>query len=186
MADRILTTHVGSLPRPAKVIELNHQRVVGEQVEDAAFDRELKSAVVDLVAEQKRAGIDLVNDGEFGHTMGWDYDYGSWWSYVVRRLNGVEVEQKPLCMQTLTAQIKAPMAPGDSEKSGTGLTYDHVVLALGAVPSFMGLSDVQATAFEFKSLADAIRIRHHVIDLEVAPPTLEEVFLTYYGKDRTG
>ena len=64
-------------------------------------------------AAQKEAGIDLVNDGEFGHTMGWDYDYGSWWSYVVRRLNGVEVEAKALWMQTLTAQIKAPMAPND-------------------------------------------------------------------------
>jgi 5-methyltetrahydropteroyltriglutamate--homocysteine methyltransferase len=113
MADRIKTTHVGSLPRPAKVIELNHQRVAGEKIDEAAFERELKGAVVDAVQQQKKAGIDLVNDGEFGHTMGWDYDYGSWWSYVVRRLNGVEVEQKPLWMQTLTAQIKAPMAPGD-------------------------------------------------------------------------
>ena len=92
MANRILTTHVGSLPRPAKVIELNHKRVAGEKVDEAAFDRELKTAVVDAVHRQKKAGIDLVNDGEFGHTMGWDYDYGSWWSYVVRRLNGVEVE----------------------------------------------------------------------------------------------
>src|SRR5262249_31546967 len=73
MANRIRTTHVGSLPRPAKVIELNHQRVVGEKFDEAGFERELKTAVVDLVAQQKKAGIDLVNDGEFGHTMGWDY-----------------------------------------------------------------------------------------------------------------
>lgn len=45
--------------------------------------------------------------------MGWDYDYGAWWSYVVRRLNGVEVEGKPLWMQTLTAQIKNGLAPND-------------------------------------------------------------------------
>ena len=42
MADRILTTHVGSLPRPAKLIELNHQRIVGEQVDEAAFGKELR------------------------------------------------------------------------------------------------------------------------------------------------
>jgi 5-methyltetrahydropteroyltriglutamate--homocysteine methyltransferase len=69
--------------------------------------------VAETVRKQKEAGIDLVNDGEYGHTMGWDYDYGSWWSYVVRRLNGVEVENKPLWMQTLTAQIKAGLAPND-------------------------------------------------------------------------
>ena len=113
MANRILTTHVGSLPRPPKLIELNHQRVVGEKVDEATYAQELKNAVVELVSRQKEVGIDLVNDGEFGHTMGWDYDYGAWWSYVVRRLTGVEVEAKPLWMQTLTAQIKAPMAPND-------------------------------------------------------------------------
>jgi len=113
MANRILTTHVGSLPRPAKIIELNHRRATGEKIDEAAFDRELKNAVVETVRKQKEAGIDLVNDGEFGHTMGWDYDYGSWWSYVVRRLTGVEVENKPLWMQTLTAQIKAGLAPKD-------------------------------------------------------------------------
>jgi 5-methyltetrahydropteroyltriglutamate--homocysteine methyltransferase len=113
MANRILTTHVGSLPRPNAVIELNRKRAGGDAVDEAAFDAELKSAVADAVKQQKDAGIDLVNDGEFGHTMGWDYDYGAWWSYVVRRLNGVEVEDKPLWMQTLTAQIKAGLAPDD-------------------------------------------------------------------------
>lgn len=49
MASRIKTTHVGSLPRPAKVIELNHKRTNGEKIDEAAFDRELKTAVIDLV-----------------------------------------------------------------------------------------------------------------------------------------
>ncbi len=62
---------------------------------------------------RKRPASTYVNDGEFGHNMGWDYDYGSWWSYVVRRLNGVEVEAKPLWMQTLTAQTKNGLAPKD-------------------------------------------------------------------------
>jgi 5-methyltetrahydropteroyltriglutamate--homocysteine methyltransferase len=90
MANRILTTHVGSLPRPAKLIELNNQRIIGEQVDEVVFGKELDGAVVDVVRRQKEAGIDLVNDGEFGHTMGFDYDYGAWLSYVIRRLNGVE------------------------------------------------------------------------------------------------
>ena len=86
MADRIMTTHVGSLPRPSQLIELNHQRIVGDPVDEAAYAEELRSAVAALVRRQKDVGIDLVNDGEFGHTMGYDYDYGAWWSYVMRRL----------------------------------------------------------------------------------------------------
>jgi Methionine synthase II (cobalamin-independent) len=113
MPDRILTTHAGSLPRPAKVIELNHQHIDGEKVDEAAFQRELKDAVVDLVRRQKQAGIDLVNDGEFGHTMGYDYDYGAWWSYVIRRLNGVEVVPVPLWELKLSVPPRAKPAPGE-------------------------------------------------------------------------
>jgi len=113
MPDRIRTTHAGSLPRPAKVIELNHQRIDGEKVDEATFERELKGAVVDLVRRQKQAGIDLVNDGEFGHTMGYDYDYGAWWSYVIRRLNGVEVVPVPLWELKLSVPPRAKPAPGE-------------------------------------------------------------------------
>ena len=112
MAERIKTTHVGSLPRPTKVIELNHERCQRD-VDEVEFDKELKDAVGDTVRRQKDVGIDLVNDGEFGHTMGWDYDYGSWWSYVVRRLTGVEAQSKPLWMQNLSAQTKHGLAPKD-------------------------------------------------------------------------
>jgi len=45
------------------------------------------------------------------------------------------------------------------------LIYDHVILALGAVSNYLGMTNVQELAFDFKSLLDAIRIRNHVIDL---------------------
>ncbi len=45
------------------------------------------------------------------------------------------------------------------------LRYDHLVIGLGAVSNYLGLSNVQRLAFDFKSLLDAIRIRNHVIDM---------------------
>jgi NADH dehydrogenase len=45
------------------------------------------------------------------------------------------------------------------------LTYDHLVFALGAVSNYLGLTNVQRLAFDFKSLIDAIRIRNHVIEM---------------------
>jgi 5-methyltetrahydropteroyltriglutamate--homocysteine methyltransferase len=113
MPDRILTTHVGSLPRPAKLIEFIHQCTVNDKFDEASFDQELKGAVAEVVRQQKDAGVDLINDGEFAHTMGWAYDYGSWWSYVVRRLSGVEITKTGLWMTTLSAHTKTPMAPND-------------------------------------------------------------------------
>jgi 5-methyltetrahydropteroyltriglutamate--homocysteine methyltransferase len=113
MANRILTTHVGSLPRPAKLLEFSQQRTLGGKFDDAAFERELKDATIDVVRHQKEVGVDLINDGELGHTMGWAYDYGSWWSYVIRRLAGVEVLKTGLWFTTLSAHTKTPMAPKD-------------------------------------------------------------------------
>src|ERR1700730_11328845 len=113
MSDRILTTHVGSLPRPAKLLELSQQRTLGGKFDEAAFEKELKNSVIDVVRLQKDAGGDLINDGELAPTMGWAYDYGSWWSYVIRRLAGVEVVKTGLRMTTLSAQTKTPMAPKD-------------------------------------------------------------------------
>ncbi|MGH6991073.1 MAG: hypothetical protein ACREE3_14335, partial [Stellaceae bacterium] len=113
MADRILTTHVGSLPRPQKLLDITQRRTLGEQFDQAALDRELKDAVADVVRRQKEVGVDLINDGEVGHTVGWAYDYGAWWSYVVKRLGGVEAVPISLWATTLSVHTKAPMAPKD-------------------------------------------------------------------------
>ena len=54
--------------------------------------------------------------------------------------------------------------PGGSESSSE-LPYDHLVLALGAVSNYLGMTNVQNVAFDFKSLFDAIRIRNRVIEM---------------------
>ena len=70
MPDRILTSHAGSLPRPEDLIALNEQRAAGDFTEEAVYLGRLRSAVADVVARQRDTGIDLVNDGEYGHSMG--------------------------------------------------------------------------------------------------------------------
>lgn len=89
----ILTSHAGSLPRPEDLIELNRQRAGASTAGNAfsgeeGFQRKLSAAVTDVVARQRETGIDLVNDGEYGHAMGFRYDFGPWWTYVFQRLGG--------------------------------------------------------------------------------------------------
>ena len=77
----LLTTHTGSLPRPAKVVE----QLLAEKKGDAdrtALDPAVREAVADVIAKQQAAGIDIVNDGEQGRT---DYTV-----HVIDRLNGFE------------------------------------------------------------------------------------------------
>ena len=93
MATRILTSHAGSLPRPRSLIERNAQRDRLDGSVDDDHERALARAVADVVVRQRDAGIDIVNDGEFGHSMRQDYDFGSWLTYVFARLGGVELAE---------------------------------------------------------------------------------------------
>jgi 5-methyltetrahydropteroyltriglutamate--homocysteine methyltransferase len=62
--DRILTTHVGSLPRDAVVVDLLFRREKGEPFDQAEFDRVMSQAVSDTVRRQVEIGLDVVSDGE--------------------------------------------------------------------------------------------------------------------------
>ena len=70
------------------------------------------------------------------------------------------------------------------ESSARELPYDHLVLALGAVSNYLGLTNVQKLAFDFKSLVDAIRIRNRVIDMferadRESDPAIRKSLLTF-------
>ncbi|OFW13304.1 MAG: hypothetical protein A3H27_12280 [Acidobacteria bacterium RIFCSPLOWO2_02_FULL_59_13] len=62
--DRILVTHVGSLPRPNDLIELYR-----DDAPDDNLQPRLRSSIADIVRQQVEAGIDIVNDGEFGKPL---------------------------------------------------------------------------------------------------------------------
>ncbi len=64
-AERILVTHVGSLPRPDDLIALMIAGDQGGQVSEAEYDKKLAEAVNNIVAKQVELGIDCVDDGEF-------------------------------------------------------------------------------------------------------------------------
>ncbi len=88
--NRILTTHVGSLSRPADLIELYREQAPPEKL-----DPRLTSAVAEVVRQQIEAGIDIVNDGEFGKPVFDEVDYGAWASYIHQRISGSEMRELP-------------------------------------------------------------------------------------------
>jgi 5-methyltetrahydropteroyltriglutamate--homocysteine methyltransferase len=84
--DRILTSHVGSLSRPLDLIEMYREQAPAEELEPR-----LTSAVAEVVQQQIEAGIDVINDGEFGKPMSDHVDYGAWAFYIYTRLSGFEM-----------------------------------------------------------------------------------------------
>jgi 5-methyltetrahydropteroyltriglutamate--homocysteine methyltransferase len=86
---RILTTHVGSLPRPDDLMAL-----YAANAPDETLQPRLRAAVGDIVRRQAESGIDVINDGEYGKAMRSAMDFGAWWSYVYPRLEGFELREE--------------------------------------------------------------------------------------------
>src|SRR5271155_2978338 len=85
---RILTTHAGSLSRPANLIAMSRARAAGERKDDPAYAQCLAASVADVVRKQRELGIDIPDDGEFGKPVVGTYDYGAWWNYAFARMSG--------------------------------------------------------------------------------------------------
>ncbi len=85
--DHIRVTHAGSLPRTPELLAANAAKEAGGASPE--FQGLLSASVVDLVRRQKELGIDIPNDGEYGHTMSSSVDYGAWWNYSFARLGGL-------------------------------------------------------------------------------------------------
>ena len=82
--ERILTSHVGSLPRSAEVLRVLERRENEGNVDGAEFDRVIGAAVTDIVARQVQIGVDVVSDGEISKI--------SYATYVHDRLAGFSSE----------------------------------------------------------------------------------------------
>ncbi len=80
--DRILTTHVGSLPRPAPLLDLMKARLTGQPVDAAIYDARIAQSVREIVRDQADNGVDIVSDGETSKP--------GFTSYVRERLGGFE------------------------------------------------------------------------------------------------
>ena len=79
--ERILTTHVGSIVRPQAMLDLASFRS-GPPKDPREYDKVVREAVFEVVRRQVAAGIDIVNDGEYGKS--------SWANYVLERISGFE------------------------------------------------------------------------------------------------
>jgi 5-methyltetrahydropteroyltriglutamate--homocysteine methyltransferase len=85
--DRILTTHVGSLPRPPELIVLLRSIERGQPFDQKAYGELVPNAVKDIVRKQVEAGVDVVSDGEVGKP--------GFINYVNARLGGFEPSKGP-------------------------------------------------------------------------------------------
>lgn len=124
---RILTTHVGSLPRSQKVVDFIFARERKESFDASEFDAAMAEAVKETVKKQKDAGVDIVSDGETSKI--------SYATYVKDRYTGfggdsprnapADLKQFPGFLKRLadeggTPQYARPMCVGEVRSKGQG------------------------------------------------------------------
>jgi 5-methyltetrahydropteroyltriglutamate--homocysteine methyltransferase len=121
---RILTTHTGSLPRPAALTELYVRRSQGEAVDAAELDRLGKAALAEVVRRQLAAGIDVGNNGE--------QQREAFFLYVTRRMSGFG--------GGWTRRTMADIAryPGYAAQAGVDDSGKRVVSNRGRLPQAVG------------------------------------------------
>jgi 5-methyltetrahydropteroyltriglutamate--homocysteine methyltransferase len=79
-SERILTTHVGSLPRPESIKTLLRERLSGQTIDEAELAARVNEAVTEVVRQQAESGLDIISDGEMGKV--------SFLGYAETRLTG--------------------------------------------------------------------------------------------------
>jgi 5-methyltetrahydropteroyltriglutamate--homocysteine methyltransferase len=91
---KILTTHTGSLPRPADLVAVLNAKELGEGYDRAAFSARVRRAIAEIVRRQADTGIDVVGDGEHSKV--------NWMAYARGRLAGLEEIDSPPCFRGAT------------------------------------------------------------------------------------
>ncbi len=124
---RILTTHVGSLPRSQEVVDCIFAREKGESYDQKVFDDTMTAAVKEVVGKQKAAGVDIVSDGETSKI--------SYATYVKDRYTGfsgdsprnapADLKEYPSFLERIansggTPTYARPMCTGEVKSKGQG------------------------------------------------------------------
>ena len=86
-SERILTTHTGSLPRPADLVAILNQKELGGAYDRAAYEARIACAISEIVRKQADTGLDIVDDGEHSKV--------NWMAYARARLSGLEEIDSP-------------------------------------------------------------------------------------------
>ncbi len=86
-SEQVLTTHTGSLPRPADLVTLLNAKELSSSYDHVAYKERIRRAVSEIVRKQAETGIDIVDDGEHSKV--------NWMAYARARLSGLEEVDRP-------------------------------------------------------------------------------------------
>ncbi len=186
--DRILTTHVGSLPRPAALRELLVKKGPGPAYDKAELARQTKDAVAAIVRRQAEAGVDIVDDGEMSKPGYSTYvadrlsgfaghepakprlDTGPHpnFSAAIGRMTGENVARRAVCVGPIAVQDRQPLADdiANLKAAVAGVAVTDVFMTAaspGLVPVFQTNSYYPSHEAYVEAIAAAMQEEYEAI-----------------------
>jgi 5-methyltetrahydropteroyltriglutamate--homocysteine methyltransferase len=187
--DRILVTHVGSMPRPQEVVDLLARKEAGEPYERAALDAALAKAVAETVQRQRAAGVDVVSDGEQSKPSYATYikdrlsgfsgdspgmrgadldDFPGFFRRLMSRRAGAIRLARPCCTGPIAVKDRAPLeadlARFRAALAGSGATESFMNAASpGVIAVFQANRHYATHAGYLEALAEAMRDEYRAI-----------------------
>ena len=173
---RILTTHVGSLIRPKPLQDLLRARQSG-QADDRSYTACLKESVAGVVRRQAEAGIDIVDDGEFGKNI-------SWSQYALERLSGfqrrpVPLEANPFVAGADRARFKEFYAEMDAQQAPSS-DWDSV--CVGPI-AYTGIDALQRDIDDIKTALKGIAVEEAFLPVAAPASVIPDRKNEYYRTD---
>jgi 5-methyltetrahydropteroyltriglutamate--homocysteine methyltransferase len=177
-SNRILTTHVGSLIRPAPLQEFLRAKQAGKPYDEKAYQKCLTSSVAEVVRQQADAGIDVVSDGEFGKSI-------SWAQYALERLSGFE--RRPIkheaanpfkrgADRTRFAEFYAEL---DSKEAVATTTE---AICVGPL-KYTGQGELQRDIDNFKAALKAVKVEEAFLPVAAPASVIPDRKNEYYKSD---
>jgi 5-methyltetrahydropteroyltriglutamate--homocysteine methyltransferase len=179
--NRILTTHVGSLIRPAELLAFVRAKQSGEPVDESAYERCLRGSIAAVVRRQAEAGIDIVDDGEFGKSTSWSL-------YALKRLSGFD--QRPFKSGTdsfargadrerfkeFYAELEQP-----AERAWSKVTTQDAV-CVGPI-RYTGLDELDRDIANFKSALQGVEVEEAFLPVAAPSSAIPDRKNEYYKTD---
>ena len=162
--NRILTTHAGSLPRPADLLAMSEARQDGKPVDDAAYEARLVQAVGEIVRKQAELGIDIVDDGEFGKP--------GFVNYVNERLSGFEVDPERTGLNPWAGSREAKSFP-EFYAETTRARSRHVHMLCTGPIVYRGHAQLQRDIANFRAALNAVKVEEAFIPA-ISPANVED------------
>ena len=178
---RILTTHVGSLARPWHLLQLARGQRDGYQVDKRTYEDCLRNSVAHVVREQVQAGIDIVDDGEYGKSTSWSL-------YALNRLSGFELRPVPPGASPFARGADRERfrefydeLEGRNEARWTNVTtYDAV--CTGPI-KYTGLPELQRDIANFKAALEGVQVEEAFLPVAAPSSTIPDRRNEYYRND---